>query len=74
MAFKPTIIERHPILTAVVILVILGLVGNIDLAAQEKEASNDVAVRAELAQLCRMDWPPGNEKAKQRACHPRVRT
>lgn len=74
MAFCPNIIERNPVLAAVVILVILGLVGSIDLAAQEKEASNDAAVRAELAQLCRMDWPAGNEKAKQRACKPRVRT
>lgn len=74
MAFKPTIIERHPILAAVVLIVIIGLLGNFDLAAQEKEAADDAGVRAELAQLCRMDWPAGNEKAKQRACHSRVRT
>lgn len=74
MAFKPTVIERHPVLVVVFILMILGLLGNFDLADQEKEASNDTAVRAELAQLCRMDWPAENEIAKQRACRPRVRT
>ena len=73
MAFQPSVIERHPVLAAFVILAILGLMGSFDLANREKEASNDAGVRAELAQLCRMDWPAGNEKAKVRACKGQVR-